>query len=91
MTIKHVRQTIGHNLIEALHQCNLADVEDGITNVYAANDLNPKVSRQHEAYGNISDALTSLGFNRAREVYASEGDIDLAHAEIEAQYKGVAA
>ena len=80
--MKHVRITIGHNLIEALHQCNLADVESPLHNV---NDLNWKCHCQHEAYGHIANALTSMGFNRAREVYSSEGDIDAAHTEIEAQ------
>jgi hypothetical protein len=91
--MNHVRQAIGHQLIDALHQCNLADVQPD-TNYpeeSLANDLNTKCSMQHEAYGHIANALTSMGFNRAREVYASEGDVDDAHAEIDRQYQGVAA
>lgn len=81
--MNHVRQAIGHQLLDALHQCNLADItEDGYESC-PPNDINPKCSRDHEAYGHIGNALTSLGFNRAREVYASDGDIDAAHTEID--------
>lgn len=79
--MKQVRIEIGHQLIDALHECNCADVTDttGYSGNYVANDINAKCSNQHEAYGHIGNALTSLGFNRAREVYASGGDIDAAH------------
>lgn len=94
--MKHVRQQIGHQLIDILHECNLADIDAGEAaeqagNYYVANDLNWKCSQQHEAYGHIANALTSMGFNRAREVYASTGSIADAHDEIDAQYRGVAA
>jgi hypothetical protein len=81
--MKHIRQIIGHQLIDALHQCNTADLPE---EHQESNDLNTKCSRQHEAYGHIADALTSIGFNRAREIYASEGTLDQAHAEIDEQY-----
>jgi len=79
--MNHVRNEIGHQLIDALNQCNLADINEG--DGERANDINPKCSRQHEAYGYISDALTSLGFNRAREIYVIDGDTDAAHAAID--------
>ena len=85
--MKQVRQIIGHQLVQALHECNMADVQDDdATSYYEANDINPKCSRQHEAYGHIANALTSLGFNRAREIYASEGSVDSAHDAIAEQY-----
>jgi len=84
--MRQVRQAIGHQLIDAMHQCNLADLESPLDMV---NDLNWKCSRQHEAYGHIGNALTSMGFNRAREVYASEGDVNAAHDEIDEQYPSI--
>jgi len=86
--MRHIRQTIGHQLVDMLHECNLADFtdEDG---TITPNDINTKCSHDHEAYGHIGDALTSMGFNRAREVYASEGSVDAAKAEIDAQYKWI--
>lgn len=81
--MKYVRQEIGHQLIDALHQCNMALVTDTNDD---CNDLNTKCSCRHEAYGSIGDALTSLGFNRAREVYASQGSVRQAHMEIDEQY-----
>jgi len=89
--MKHVRQAIGHQLIDALHQCNLADAPDDGREFNNHNDINPKCSRQHEAFGHIENALISLGFNQAREAYCSFGDITPAHTEIDAQYQGVAA
>lgn len=86
--MRHIRQTIGHQLVDMLHECNLADVTDEAGTI-PPNDLNSKCSLQHEAYGHIGDALTSIGFNRAREVYSSEGDVELAKAEIDAQYKWI--
>jgi len=80
--MKQVRIRIGHELIQALHECNCADVQPGYGSVQP-NDINPKCSRQHEAYGHISKALTSLGFNKAREVYVNKGDIDAAHEAID--------
>jgi len=79
-----VRQQIGHNLVDALHQCNLADVEPPFDMV---NDLHWRVSMSSEAYGHIAMALSSMGFGRAREVYASEGSVSAAHAEIDKQYE----
>ena len=80
-----VRQQIGHNLVDALHQCNLADLETADLRE-PCNDLPAMCSRQHEAYGYIAMALSSIGFNRAREVYASQGSVYEAHTEIDRQY-----
>lgn len=87
--MKHIRQIIGHQLINILHECNLADVQDDQHTVSTANDLNAKCACQHEAYGHIAHALTSIGFNRAVEAYTHEGDVDQAHAEIDLQYPGI--
>lgn len=81
--MNHVRNEIGHQLLDALHQCNLADITSDQDYSDRENDINPKCSRQHEAYGHISEALTSLGFNKAREVYVREGDIGPAHSAID--------
>ena len=82
--MKHIRHITGLSLISTMHQCNLADVED--SGVYEANDLNPKCSQQHEAYGHLQAALRSMGFNNAVEVYIETGDVDLAKAEVSKQY-----
>lgn len=84
--MNQVRQQIGHKLVDILHQCNLADVTEDMTATGAANDLNAKCACQTEAYGHIASALTSMGFNRAREVYAETGSTSEAHAAIDEQY-----
>ncbi|MCP4470473.1 MAG: hypothetical protein GY815_07270 [Gammaproteobacteria bacterium] len=75
---KYVRIIMGHMLMQCLHWANCADINEGYAN--QRNDLNHRASR--DTYQHLAAALTSLGFNRAREVYSSEGDIESAHNEI---------
>ena len=61
-----VKATILRNLKEALVECNNADYED-------ANDLDPINSRQHNAFGHISNAIRALGGGEELEYFCLNG------------------
>jgi len=66
-----VKRKIAKNLFFALKEANFADCFDG-PNV---NDLSKENSRQADLYGNITDALISLGYKAEYLYWLSTGDI----------------
>jgi len=65
-----VQQQIVINLQEALAACNMADVEQTDPN---ANDLPAYVSRQHSAYGFISQAIAEIAGQGVVEFWIENG------------------
>ena len=78
--MNHVRENIGHQLLDILHHCECADVIDDGPDF---NDLNHRAST--DGRDGIEMALRALGFNKAVEDHRQFG-IHTAHETIAAQH-----
>lgn len=60
-----VKATILKNLQHALVECNMAGAGE--------NDLDPILSRQHSAYGHISEAIREIGGDEMIDYWIENG------------------
>ena len=72
------------NLLKALDDCNMADVQQW-SESGKANDMPP--SAASDTYSHISMALRSMGFDRVCDIYGETGDYGQAREEVDEYFE----
>lgn len=76
--MRQVKKRVLTNLLQAMHECNMSDVDEEHDNYNLANDLPSTAVNQQDAYGTIQKAIRQLGAGGAANVYTNSGDIEMA-------------